>query len=69
MRENKASIKVLFALEGAIAGVHEAALPAAFARSLTNGRLPVAERVIPLSVICCCRRQISGSSAISRPIC
>jgi len=35
--KNKAlSIKVLFALEGAIAGLHEAALPAGIRRELTE---------------------------------
>lgn len=48
--KNKAlSIKVLFALEGAIAGLHEAALPAGIRRELTEwfNALPEPQRITP----------------------
>lgn len=70
--KNKAlSIKVLFALEGAIEGLHEAALPAGIRRELTEwfNALPEPQESRSSVAMCCCSRQISGSRAISRPIC
>lgn len=73
LRVNNASLSlsVLLALEGAIAGVHAAALPTPRRQELRMGGYPVAEKPC-YSVWAwtrCCRRQISGSSASSRPIC
>ena len=68
--KNKAlSIRVLFALEGAIEGLHEAALPADIRRELTEWFNALPESQGRQVAICCRSRQISGSKAISRPIC
>lgn len=70
--KNKAlSIRVLFALEGAIEGLHEAALPADIRRELTEwfNALPESQGHHSAVAIRWRSRQISGSKAISRPIC
>lgn len=65
------TVKVLYALEGAIVGVHEAALPASRRRACRLGSFAYGW-VIDVEdggEICRCKRPISGSKAMSKPIC